>query len=279
MSDLFALDFVRNALLVSVIMGVMLSYLGVHVVGRGIVFVDLALGQISMLGVAVATYFEMDATSVSVVFTLLGAILLSLIKTTDRRLKQEAIIGIIYAVSSAVTVLLISKAAHGDADIQEVLFGSVFTVTGPQIGWMAGVFGVLAVIHVVFRKQLFEVTRKYEAKQIQDLGAFNLWNFVFYVSIGLAIVLAVRVGGVIPVFAFLVVPPVSAILVTRRTHAGVVLLALPLSAVGSLAGIYFSVQFDFPAGSSIVAMLGVIFAVAALVRLVRGHVPDDEAPA
>jgi zinc/manganese transport system permease protein len=277
MSDLFALDFVRNALLVSVIMGLMLSYLGVHVVGRGIVFVDLALGQISMLGVAVATYFEMDATSVSVAFTLVGAILLSFIKTTDRRLKQEAIIGIIYAVSSAVTVLLISKAAHGDADIQEVLFGSVFTVTSAQIGWMAGVFGVLALVHVLFRRQLFEVTRKYEAKEVQDLGAFNLWNFVFYVSIGLAIVLAVRVGGVIPVFAYLVVPPVAGILMTTRSHAGVVLIALPISVVGSLAGVYFSVQFDFPAGPSVVAMLGAIFAVAAIVRLFRGRAATGNA--
>lgn len=279
MSDLFALDFVRNALLVSVIMGLMLSYLGVHVVGRGIVFVDLALGQISMLGVAVATYFEMDATTVSVVFTLVGAILLSFIKTTDRRLKQEAIIGIIYAVSSAVTVLLISKAAHGDADIQEVLFGSVFTVTPAQIGWMAGVFGVLALVHVFFRRQLFEVTRKYEAKEVQDLGAFNLWNFVFYVSIGLAIVLAVRVGGVIPVFAYLVVPPVAGILMTTRSHAGVVLIALPISVVGSLAGVYFSVQFDFPAGPSVVAMLGAIFAVAAIVRLFRGRLAPGPAEA
>jgi len=271
MNDLFALDFVRNALLVSVLMGLMLSYLGVHVVGRGIVFVDLALGQISMLGVAVAAYLEMDPTWISIAFTLAGAVLLSMIKTTDRRLKQEAVIGIIYAVSSALTVLLISKAAHGDADIQEVLFGSVFTTTRSQIAWMAGVFGLLAAVHLVFRRQLFEVTRKYEEKELEDLGAFNVWNFVFYISIGLAIVLAVRVGGVIPVFAYLVIPPVSAILVTRRTQAGVVLLALPISVLGSLVGVYFSVEFDFPAGPSVVAILGAIFAVAAVIRLVRGH--------
>ena len=123
MFDLFSLEFIRNALLASVVMGLLLSYLGVHVVGRGIVFVDLALGQISMLGVAVAAYFEMDPLIVSVTFTLVGAFLMSFIKVSDKRLKLESIIGIIYAVSSAVTVLLISKAAHGDADIQEVLFG------------------------------------------------------------------------------------------------------------------------------------------------------------
>ncbi len=270
MTDLFALDFVRSALIVSVIMGLLLAYLGVHVVGRGIVFVDLALGQISMLGVAFATYIEQDPTVISIAFTLVGAFLLSFIKVTDRRLKQEAIIGILYAFASALTVLLISKSAHGDADISEVLFGSVFTVTNNQILWMAGVFGVLGVVHFVFRRNFFEITEKFQQKDVDDLGIFNLWNFLFYLSIGLAIVLAVRVGGVIPVFSYLVVPPVAAILMTRG-HAGVVLLALLVSVVGSFLGIYFSVQFDFPAGSSVVAMLGVLFLAASLVRLVRGR--------
>ncbi len=270
MTDLFALDFVRSALIVSVIMGLLLAYLGVHVVGRGIVFVDLALGQISMLGVAFATYIEQDPTVISIAFTLVGAFLLSFIKVTDRRLKQEAIIGILYAFASALTVLLISKSAHGDADISEVLFGSVFTVTNNQILWMAGVFGVLGVVHFVFRRNFFEITEKFQQKNVDDLGIFNLWNFLFYLSIGLAIVLAVRVGGVIPVFSYLVVPPVAAILMTRG-HAGVVLLALLVSVVGSFLGIYFSVQFDFPAGSSVVAMLGVLFLAASLVRLVRGR--------
>jgi len=268
MTDLFALDFIRNALIVSIIMGLLLSYLGVHVVGRGIVFVDLALGQISMLGVAVAAYFEQDPTIISIAFTLVGAFLLSFIKVTDPRLKQEAVIGIIYAVASAVTVLLISKAAHGDADMSEVLFGSLFTVSNTRIFWMIGIFGLIGVVHLVFRRKFFEITEKFQQRDVDDIGVFNLWNFLFYLSIGLAIVLAVRAGGVIPVFSFLVVPPVAAILMTRG-KASVILIALLLSVVGSFFGVYFSVQFDFPAGPSVVAMLGVIFTAASLVRLAR----------
>ncbi|MCH8245161.1 MAG: metal ABC transporter permease [Bacteroidetes bacterium] len=269
MPDLFALEFVRSALLVTIIMGLLLAYLGTHVVGRGIVFVDLALGQISMLGVAVAAYLALEPTTVSMVFTLVGALLMSFIKVTDKRLKQEAIIGILYAVSSALTVLLISKAAHGDSDIQEVLFGSLFTVTDSEITSMAIVFGILGVVHFIFRRQFFELTEKFGNREIDDLGSFNLWNFLFYISIGLAIVLAVNVGGVIPVFSFLVVPPVSAILITRSKIA-LIPLTLSLSALGGFLGIYFSVQFDFPAGSSVVAMLGVVFVLASIVRLVRG---------
>jgi zinc/manganese transport system permease protein len=270
MLDLLTQDFVFNALKVSVIMGLLLAYLGVHVVGRGIVFVDLALGQISMLGVAFANYIEQDPTVIAIVFTMVGAFILSFINVKDKRLKQEAIIGIVYAVASAATVLLISKAPHGEADISEVLFGSLFTVTTTQIEIMAGAFALIAILHVIFRKKFFELTERYENHQVEHIGVFNLWNFLFYLTIGLAIVLAVRAGGVIPVFTYIVVPPVSAILMTGR-KGGLVLIALVVSLLGSISGIYFSVHFDFPAGSSVVAMLGVLFLVAAVVRLLKGR--------
>ncbi len=219
MGDLFSQGFIFNALLVSVVMGLLLSYLGVHVVGRGIVFVDLALGQISMLGVAFAGYIEQDPTVVSIVFTMVGAFLLSFVKVTDKRLKQEALIGIVYAFASALTVLLISKTAHGEADISEVLFGSLFTVTEAQLVTMVVVFGLIGLVHFLFRKRFFALTEKFENHDVEDVGIFDPWNFLFYLSIGLAIVLAVRAGGVIPVFSFIVVPPVAAILLTRRQEA------------------------------------------------------------
>lgn len=266
MLEMFNQDFIVNALKVSVVMGLLLSYLGVHVVGRGIVFVDLALGQISMLGVACANYLEKDPTIIAIGFTLLGAFLLSFINVKDKRLKQEAIIGIVYAVTSAATVLLISKAPHGEADISEVLFGSLFTVTSQQIIIMATAFGAIGVLHFVFRKNFFALTEKFENHEATELGIFNFWNFLFYVSVGLAIVLAVRAGGVIPVFSYIVVPPVSAILLTRK-NTGLALIAMALSLLGSFFGIYFSMEFDFPAGASVVTVLGVIFICAALLRL------------
>jgi len=266
MGDMFNQEFIFSALKISIIMGLLLSYLGVHVVGRGIVFVDLALGQISMLGVAFANYIEKDPTVIAIVFTMVGAFILSFINVKDKRLKQEAIIGIVYAVASAATVLLISKAPHGESDISEVLFGSLFTVTTNQIVIMAVVFGVIGLAHVIFRKQFFTLTEKFENHDAEHIGVFNLWNFFFYLSIGLAIVLAVRAGGVIPVFSYIVVPPVAAILLTKK-KAGLVLIAMIISLVGSFFGIFFSIHFDFPAGSSVVAILGVIFLLSALVRI------------
>lgn len=267
MLDMFTTEFIFAALKVSIIMGLLLAYLGVHVVGRGIVFVDLALGQISMLGVAFGNYIEKDPTIISIVFTLAGAFLLSFIKVRDRRLKQEAIIGIIYAFASAATVLFISKSPHGDSDISEVLFGSVFTVTNEQILTMGVVFGLIGLVHFVFRKKFFELTEKFETHQTEDVGVFDLWNFLFYLGIGLSIVLAVRVAGVIPVFSYLIIPAVSAVMLTKH-NTSLVLIAMMISVLGGFFGLFFSTQFDFPAGSSVVAVLGVIFTIAAVVRLV-----------
>src|SRR3954466_2047152 len=123
MFDMFQLPFMVQAFVAAAITGILLSYMGVHVVGRGIVFVDLALGQISSLGVAFAAFIGSGVTSIPLIFTLAGAILMSFISIRDKRLKQEAIIGILYAFTSALTVMLISKTPNNDADMmQEVLF-------------------------------------------------------------------------------------------------------------------------------------------------------------
>lgn len=267
--EMFSQQFIQNAVMVSIVMGVMLAYLGIHVVGRGIVFVDLALGQISMLGIAVGNFIEKDPTTVSILFTMTGAFLLSFIKIKDQWLKQEAIIGIVYAVASALTVLFIAKSPHGESGISEVLFGSVFTVTGDQISAMAAVFGIIGIAHWIFRKKFFGLTEKFANHEIDTIGVFNLWNFLFYLSIGLAIVLAVRSAGVIPVFSYLIIPPVSALMLTRK-RTPMVVAAFLVAVLGSIFGIYFSVAFDFPAGASVVTILGLLIAVAAAVRWGRG---------
>lgn len=264
---MFNLNFMVQAFIAAVITGLLLSYFGVHVVGRGIVFVDLALGQISSLGVAIAAYLDTGSTWIPIVATIVGAFLLSLVKIKDKRLKQEAIIGIIYAFASALTVLLISKSPHGDSDIQEVLFGNILAVSINQITTLAIVFGILALIHFIFRKQFFKLTELFEERRGEEIGLFNLWNFLFYMSIGLAIVFAVEIGGVIPVFSFLIIPGVCGIMLSKSNTA-VIIGALLISLLGSFLGLNLSYHYDFPAGSSIVSVLGVLFVVVSAYNII-----------
>lgn len=273
MFEMFNLNFMVLAFIAAVFTGLLLSYFGVHVVGRGIVFVDLALGQISSLGVAIAAYLDAGSTWIPIVATVVGAFLLSLIKIKDKRLKQEAIIGIIYAFTSALTVLLISKSPHGDSDIQEVLFGNILAVSWDQITLLGIVFGILALIHIIFRKQFFELTEMFEERGGEEIGLLNLWNFLFYMSIGLAIVFAVEIGGVIPVFSFLIIPSVSGIMIANSNLA-VVISSLMISLLGAFLGLNLSYHYDFPAGSSIVAVLGMLFIVVSFYNIIKNKIEN-----
>jgi len=273
MFEMFQLPFMTQAFMAAVITGILLSYLGVHVVGRGIVFVDLALGQISSLGVAFATFIGSGLTSIPLIFTLAGALLLSFINIRDKRLKQEAIIGIIYAFASALTVLLISKTPHGDSDIQEVLFGNILSVSKAHIIQIGIVFGAIALVQIIFFRKFFSLTKSFENGDVH-LGIFNLWNFLFYISIGLAIVFAVKINGVIPVFSYLIIPAVSAIMLSKNDVV-VIIIAFVISILGGFLGLNFSFHFDFPAGSSIVAVLGGIFILASLYTIVKGVISKE----
>ena len=268
MFDMFQLPFMVQALAAAVIIGVLLSYLGVHVVGRGIVFVDLALGQISSLGVAFAAFIGVGVTSIPLIFTLTGALLMSFLNIKDKRLKQEAIIGIFYAFASALTVLFISKTPHGDSDIQEVLFGNILSTSWYQITIVGIVFGAIALVHLIFFRKFFTLTESFENGENHLVGFFNFWNFLFYISIGLAIVYAVKINGVIPVFSYLIIPAVSAIMITKNKIA-VVIIAIIISILGGFLGLNFSFHYDFPAGSSIVAVLGGIFILSAAYKILR----------
>ena len=208
-------------------------------------------------------------TSIPLIFTLAGALFMSFINIRDKRLKQEAIIGILYAFASALTVLLISKTPHGDSDIQEVLFGNILSVEWNKIYEIGIVFGAIALLQLVFFKKFFSLTRSFENGENHLIGIFNVWNFLFYISIGLAIVYAVKINGVIPVFSFLIIPAVSAIMLSKRNIA-IFILASLISILASFFGLNFSFHYDFPAGSSIVAVLGGIFILSSVYKILQG---------
>jgi ABC-type Mn2+/Zn2+ transport system permease subunit len=220
------------------------------------------------MGVAFAAFIGTGLTSIPLIFTLVGALLMSFINIKDKRLKQEAIIGILYAFTSALTVLLISKTPHGDSDIQEVLFGNILSVSWQQITTMGIVFGALALMHLIFFRKFSVLTESFENGENHLIGIFNIWNFLFYISIGLAIVFAVKVNGVIPVFSFLIIPAVSAIMISKN-KATVVVLACIISLLASFFGLNFSFHYDFPAGSSIVTILGIVFILASLYNILK----------
>ena len=183
-----------------------------------------------------------------------------------------------YAFASSLTVLLISKTPHGDSDIQEVLFGNILSVSWQQITTLGIVFGAIAAMHLIFYKKFFALTESFENGENHLVGIFNIWNFLFYISIGLAIVFAVKINGVIPVFSYLIIPAVSAILVSKNKST-VIIVAVIISIIASFFGLNFSFHYDFPAGSSIVTILGIIFILAAIYNILKGAGKKQKAKA
>jgi zinc/manganese transport system permease protein len=256
MLEMFKLPFMSQALVTCLLLALVLSYFGVHVVRRGIVFIDLALAQISSAGVATALLTGGDPRVFSIGFTLVGAFVLSLIRT-HKRVPQEAIIGLIYAVSSAVSMLLIAKTAHGDADITAELFGNILAITPQQITELGISLGLIGLLHLVFYRQFTRMTEAY-AETHASAPVFDLWNILFYLTLALAISESVSAAGVLQVFAYLIAPATCALLLFGRMKTAV-LAAWGIALIASVGGLYSSYTYDLPTGAAIVAGFGILF--------------------
>jgi ABC-type Mn2+/Zn2+ transport system permease subunit len=263
MLEMLSIPFMRQALLVSLVLGLVLAYLGIHVVRRRIVFVDLAIAQLSAVGVALAMLLDKDPVTFSLGFTLTAAALLSL-PAYERRIPQEAIMGIVYAVASAVAILMIAKMPHGEADILNLFYGNILAVTPKQVNLLMLTFGLVATIHTVFHKQLIRtLLPNAENPEIHWVG-FS-WNLLFYLTLALMIAVAIRTAGVLLVFSNLVVPAVAALLFAERFWI-LSFLAVGIGLIANWTGLYASYRFDLPTGPSIVTSLGAWLLLATLYK-------------
>ena len=253
----------------------MLGYLGLHVIAREVIFVDLSLAQMAALGSLVALLFRVDPdSSKTYIFALLatavGALLFALTRSSGRhsRVPQEAFIGIVYVVASAAAVLVANKVPGGGEAVEKTLVGSLLWVTWPQIVKLAAIYGGLGVFQFVLRRRFLTISFHPEEAE-RDGWKIRWWDFLFYLSFGVVITLAVPIAGVLMVFTFLVVPAVIANLFTgdRRKMA---LISWGSGALASILGLWVSYTKDLPTGPLIVCMYGVLLLVAVGIRAVRG---------
>jgi zinc/manganese transport system permease protein len=251
----------------------MLGYLGIHIIARGVIFVDLALAQMAALGGTTALLLGLASGSAGAYafafgFATLGALLFALTRTTGKpRVPHEAIIGIVYVVASAATLLVADKAPHGAETIKEALAGTILWVTWPSIVKLGIAYAVIGGIHWLLRRRFFTVSLD-EATALAHGWRLRWWDFLFYFSFGIAITLAVPIAGVLLVFTFLVVPAAIAFLFTRAVRP-LIVLSWGSAAIASAAGLGVSFRFDLPTGPVIVCAFGVVLLLAGLARAVR----------
>jgi zinc/manganese transport system permease protein len=267
--DTTILVFLAAPIAASLIIAGIHAYLGLHVVERGVIFVDLSLAQIASLGAAIAVWYGADPHDASIywmslTFTLFGALVFALIKGHDVNVPQEAIIGITYAVASAAVILTMSKSTGESEHLKDMLVGNILSVQWPEV-WETGlIYLAIGAFHYFFRKRFLDISL--DAKAVAARGvSVRWWDFLFYASFGLVVTRSVAIAGVLLVFCYLIVPSVGAMLWARRIGSRLAI-GWVMGVVVSMLGMYFSVLFDLPTGATIVCTFGLVLVVMALLR-------------
>lgn len=250
------------------------SYLGLHVIAREVIFVDLSLAQMAALGssVAILAGIQPDSTTsflYALGFTTLGAGVFALTRTTERgAVPQEAIIGVVYVMASAAAILVADRTPRGGEAIKDILVGNLLWVDWPTIIRLAGVYAVLGLFHWILRKRFLTISFSPETALAKG-WRIRWWDFLFYLSFGIVITFSVPIAGVLLVFSFLVVPAAAAFQFTRQ-QGTLTLLSWLTGAIASAAGLWFSFHYDLPTGPVVVCMFGVVLLGAYLLRKVIG---------
>ena len=266
------LQFLAAPFAASLILTGIHAYLGVHVVERGVIFVDLSLAQIAALGATIAILMPFTGGDphgpgvywFSLGFTFLGAAVFSLVHSQRARIPQEAVIGISYAVASAAAILAMSHSTSQAEHLKDMLVGNILAVSWEEVLHTAVLYGVIGVFHYVFRKRflLISVDRP---RALQQGIPVRLWDFLFYASFGVVVTSSVSIAGVLLVFCYLIVPSVAAMLFADRIGPRLAV-GWTMGTVVSILGMYCSVLFDLPTGATIVVTFGVVLVLMASVR-------------
>ena len=244
------------------------SYLGIHVIKRQVIFVDLALAQIAALGTTVAFLFGiMPKTAAaywfSLGFTFIGAAVFSLSRFRKGKIPQEAIIGLVYALAAAISILVIDKAPHGAEHIKEILTGSILWVKWKTIGLAAIIYALVGAFHFIFRDKFLLISNNPE-KAYESGVSVKLWDFLFYLTFGIVITHSVGTAGVLMVFVFLVVPAITSIMITDKLWQQL-LIGWSMGLIVSVAGLYVSYVADLPSGPTVVSFYGLVLLLVSIV--------------
>jgi zinc/manganese transport system permease protein len=241
----------------------LLVYLGLHIVRRGVIFVDLALAQVAALGTCVALLLGHDvhdwrSYAWSLGFTLLGAVVFTLTHGNRARVPQEALIGVVYVVAAAAAILLLSKSAEGKEELQRSLVGELLVVSPGEIARTLALYVAIGAVHVVFRAKFVALAWEADPASPRTRGlAARGWDFLFYVLFGLAVTAFVHLGGVLLTFSYLIVPAICGLYLARSLR-GQLLVGWAAAIVASLGSMYATVKADLPIGAAIVCGLGLL---------------------
>jgi zinc/manganese transport system permease protein len=277
--DSTVLQFLAAPFVVSLILTGLHAYLGVHVIERGVIFVDLSLAQIAALGASVGLLLPLSGGDphsagvywLSLGFTFVGAAIFAFLQHgRNARIPAEAIIGISYAVASAASIVAMSQSTAQGEHLKDMLVGNILAVSWAEVGRTAFLYVIIGLFHFVCRRRFLLISIDPDQARAEGLSV-RIWDFLFYVSFGFVVTWSVSIAGVLLVFCYLIVPSVAAMLYADRIGPRLAI-GWTMGTVVSVLGMYFSVLFDLPTGATIVCTFGLMLILMAAVRpLVTGQ--------
>lgn len=268
------IEIVGLPFLACIMMGSILGYLGIHVLKREVIFVDIALAQVAAVGAIVShlVFETTDNSTLSYVCSLAAVFCVGAFYTITRtsiiQISLEAIIGISYAIAAAAALFLVGVAPGGHMHVQQMLSGNLLWTSWQDVISGLVVFSMAGFCIYLIRKPLINISNNYQ-QTFTNGHKVIFWDFIFYLLLGVVITLSVQIGGVVIVFAYLIIPAtISAIF---SSSLGVQLMIIWIaSIVASLLGLLFAYYYDFSIGPAIALLLGIELLISALIsRLIR----------
>ncbi len=273
-----ALEFMLAPFVICLLLIGINIYFGIHVIKREIIFIDIALAQIAAIGATFASILPfatahnghhhdertLTAYLFSIGFTTIAAAMFTILKSRKLPIPLESLIGIAYAIAATGSVILLDKAAGSDVHVKEMVEGSILWVGWSEILELLIVFSIVGLFHYMFRKQFIALTDNYNHSGNKN-GHTMLWDFLFYTSFGIVVVHSVEVGGILTIFAFLIIPAsISALFTSSWLYR--ILIGWGLGTIVTVCGLYLSWELDVPSAPTVILALGVFLLLALVVK-------------
>lgn len=266
------LEFIAAPIIACVILLVITSYFGIHVLKREIIFIDIALAQIAVLGGIAALFLDLGdgyvsntiAYLFSLVFSVGAALIFTFLKNPKINIPIEAFIGIAYALATTAAVIILDKGAGGDVHLHDMLTGALLWITWTQVIRLSIVVLVVGSFHFIFRKQFIELSENYNTGS-ESIRFYKLWDFLFYFSFSIVVIEAVRIAGILTVFAFLILPA-SISSLFQGTWLNRILIGWSSGILAALIGLYLSMILDLTASPLIILLLAVILLIGVIIK-------------
>ncbi len=229
------------------------AYFGIHILERGVIFLDLSLAQFIAVGIALSCYMGDDPSTryfYLAGFAILGALLLSFSKEISRFVNIEAFIGVLYVFSFAVSILFLDKSPHGTEEFKTILNGNILWMTGKDLLHASLLYAGIGILHLVFWKKFIDLS--------YGKGKAFFWEFLFFLSFAFVLVSSVQIAGILQVFSFLVIPALIGRIYTNNA-VKILFRGWGIGFLVSLIGVFLSFRLDVPTAPLIVASLSGIF--------------------